>query len=76
MGLGGDPGRRATQTGGHVCKGNTDPHHRKIHIHRQGRPQMAAERFRFIQLAGDARLEERADGARLVWQAERAARAG
>ena len=33
MGVGGDPGRRAAQTGGHVCKGSVDPHHRKIDIH-------------------------------------------
>jgi hypothetical protein len=30
MGLDGDSGRRPAQTGGHLCKGNTDSHHRKI----------------------------------------------
>ena len=47
--------------------------HWKIDIHRQSRPKMAAERFRLVGSARDARLEKRANGADLIGPVNRAA---
>src|SRR6266478_3114139 len=61
-----DSGWWTSQTGGHVRQGDADPDHGKIDIYRQSGPEMDAERFRFVGAAGNARLEERADGAGLL----------